>query len=125
MSFSRYLGRHPFNVGCITILGLSNIMGMDGWPWRLLNIVTLISVAYQLGHGRTPATVKVLGAMALLNRPVTGVDVARLAGIGPGDLYPTLRSLENQAVVTSRWEHVGASYAPRRRLYQLNTKADR
>lgn len=46
----------------------------------------------------------------------SGYPLARCAGVGVGRVYALLARLENEGVVTSRWQD---GPAPRRRLYRL------
>jgi PadR family transcriptional regulator PadR len=50
-----------------------------------------------------------------------GLNLAEVALLSSGSLYPILSRLEQAGLVTSRWEDVDASAAgrPRRRYYRL------
>jgi DNA-binding PadR family transcriptional regulator len=76
--------------------------------------------------GQTPRmtipTLSVLGA--LLNRPseaLYGLEIARVADLHSGTLYPILARLERAGWVESDWEAIDASETgrPRRRYYRL------
>jgi PadR family transcriptional regulator, regulatory protein PadR len=66
------------------------------------------------------ATLKVLGAFASRDE-LSGADLARHAGIGPGTLYPLLQRLERAKWLDSRWETEDptALGRPRRRYYRI------
>lgn len=55
-------------------------------------------------------------------REVYGLDIAKITGLGPGRLYPTLARLEAQGDLSSRWDGDDEGYEltdyPRRRLYR-------
>jgi PadR family transcriptional regulator PadR len=68
------------------------------------------------------ATLKVLGAfLSAPGRDLSGADLARHAGIGPGTLYPLLQRLERAGWLDSRWEIENPSELgrPRRRYYRI------
>ena len=52
----------------------------------------------------------------------SGADIARVAGVGSGTLYPLLARLEKAGWLTSEWETVDPSEVgrPRRRFYKLS-----
>jgi PadR family transcriptional regulator, regulatory protein PadR len=51
----------------------------------------------------------------------SGAEISRVAGVGPGTLYPLLARLEMAAWLISRWEQVDPTEVgrPRRRFYTL------
>jgi PadR family transcriptional regulator len=68
------------------------------------------------------ATLKVLGAfLSAPHDELSGADLARHAGIGPGTLYPLLQRLERARWLDSRWEteEPTALGRPRRRYYRV------
>lgn len=67
------------------------------------------------------ATLKVLGAFLSAKGELSGADLARHAGIGPGTLYPLLQRLERAGWLDSRWETEDPSELgrPRRRYYRV------
>jgi PadR family transcriptional regulator PadR len=67
-------------------------------------------------------TLKVLGAFLAAPRDeLSGADITRHAGIGPGTLYPLLQRLERAGWLDSRWEteDPAALGRPRRRYYHI------
>lgn len=68
-------------------------------------------------------TLKVL--KLLLEKPTekrSGAEIARLAKIGSGTLYPLLVRLERAGWLTSEWEQIDPKKAgrPRRRFYRVS-----
>jgi PadR family transcriptional regulator, regulatory protein PadR len=67
-------------------------------------------------------TLKLLGAFLSAPRDeLSGADIARHAGIGPGTLYPLLQRLERAGWLDSRWEAEDPATLgrPRRRYYHI------
>ncbi|HEY3491373.1 MAG TPA: PadR family transcriptional regulator [Solirubrobacterales bacterium] len=67
-------------------------------------------------------TLRVLGAM--LEDPRAsyyGLELADIAGISPGTVYPMLARLEKHGLLESSWERrrPADTHRPRRRLYRL------
>lgn len=64
---------------------------------------------------------------ALLQDPTSelyGREIAQIASIFPGSLYPILQRFEDDEIVAARWEDVDpvAAGRPRRRYYTLTSK---
>lgn len=76
----------------------------------------------------TRETMRVLGVvLADLTADWYGLELARLAELKPGTIYPILVRLEQAGWLTSVWEDVNPSEEgrPRRRLYRLSGEGQR
>ena len=70
----------------------------------------------------SPSRLRVLGQFLTGVSPeLAGADLMRTTGLSSGSLYPILYFLENQGVLSSRWETEDPQLLerPRRRLYHL------
>jgi len=73
----------------------------------------------------THATALVIRALAAGHRH--GFEIMEVSGLASGTVYPALRRLEREGMVSSTWE--GRALAreagrPRRRMYRLTAKGD-
>lgn len=73
----------------------------------------------------TVPTALILSALARGTRH--GFDVMDATGLASGTVYPALRRLERQGLLTSRWEAASLALKggrPRRRIYELTGEGE-
>lgn len=75
---------------------------------------------------RAPSKATKLALIALLNAPESlhGYDIMQITGIKPGTLYPMLARLEDQGMLSSKWQEPSLEGRPPRHIYSL-TEAGR
>jgi DNA-binding PadR family transcriptional regulator len=73
----------------------------------------------------TYSTAAVLNALG--NGPRYGFDIISATGLPSGTIYPMLRRLQRNGIVTSRWEEAADAHRrqrPQRKYYTLTTKGE-
>jgi PadR family transcriptional regulator PadR len=73
----------------------------------------------------TYSTAAVLHALG--DGPRYGFDIINATGLPSGTIYPMLRRLQRNGVVTSRWEDAADAHRrqrPQRKYYNLTTKGE-
>jgi PadR family transcriptional regulator PadR len=73
----------------------------------------------------TYSTAAVLNTLA--NGPRYGFDIIGATGLPSGTIYPMLRRLQRNGVVTARWEDAADAHRrqrPQRKYYTLTTKGE-
>lgn len=70
---------------------------------------------------RAPSKATRLALISLLSAPdgMHGYEIMQTAGIRPGTLYPMLARLEDQGLLSSRWEEPRTDGRPPRHIYSL------
>lgn len=73
---------------------------------------------------RAPSKATRLALAALLEAPegLYGYELIQTAGISPGTLYPMLARLEDQGLLTSRWQEASVGGRPPRHVYNLSKR---
>ena len=60
---------------------------------------------------------RVLGLLAVADRPLSAYDICSITRTGPWRIYRLLRELETEGTIGSHWVGTGNPKAPNRRLY--------
>ena len=78
--------------------------------------------------GRRPSTATRLVFQAFLDAPADetyGFELTKATGLPSGTIYPILRRLEEEELITSKWEEVQTKAQRRKRRYYTLTAAGR
>ncbi|MGP1352518.1 MAG: PadR family transcriptional regulator [Parasphingopyxis sp.] len=70
---------------------------------------------------RSPSKATLSTLRILLDAPkgLHGYEIMKIAGIGPGTLYPILARLEDRAILVSEWQDAPTNGRPPRHIYRL------
>lgn len=89
-----------------------------------MRIIRALIDSIKMRRKHTPRQRILLTFLASPSDEQSGGQLLRPAHVSAGTLYPILLELEDQNIVTSRWQEYDQPTFPRRRLYSLTERGE-